>query len=205
MYIFYQAYQRFLNPTPVQADLMLLVAGIGLVVNLAGILLLRRAGKDNLNIKAAFWHIIGDTVSSVGVIIGGIIILLTGWYFADTIIGVFTGGIILWGAIRIVRESIDIIMETIPKDIELSSVIDTLKSFSGVKNVHDIHIWSIASGRNALSAHLCIEDQTVSNSEEILTMINQKLISHFNISHTTIQLECDSCPTGISCPLNIIE
>ena len=152
LYIFYEAYQRFLDPPPVQAPLMLLVATFGLTANLAGILLLRKASHGNLNIKAAFWHIFGDTISSVGVIIGGVIIAVAGWYIVDPIIAVFIGGIILWGAVRIVRESVDILLEAVPRHIQVDKVIKVIK-----------------------------------------------------ITHTTLQLECDSCPSGFICNIRQLE
>jgi len=201
-YIFYEAYQRFLAPPLVQTPLMLLVATFGLVANLAGMFLLRRARHGSLNMKAAFWHIAGDTISSVGVIIGGIIIAVTGWYIVDPIIAVFIGGIILWGAVRIVRESADILLEAVPRHVEVNKVIETIKNVSGVEEVHDIHIWTITSGIHALSAHLVIEDQTVSRSAEIVETVNHDLAKHFNITHTTVQIECESCPTGLICGIN---
>jgi len=202
IFIFYEAYQRFLDPPSVQTPLMLGVAVIGLIVNLGGILLLRKMRRRNLNIRAAFWHIIGDTISSVGVIVGGIIIAITGWYIADPIIAVFIGCIILWGAIRLVRESVDILLEAVPRHIQVSKVIGTIKAVPGVKEVHDIHIWTITSGIHALSAHLLIEDQMVSKSSEVMGEINRQLINHFNITHTTLQLECEkseNCPDGFIC------
>jgi cobalt-zinc-cadmium efflux system protein len=139
--LFAMAYQRFLDPPPVHTPIMILVAAIGLMANLAGIFLLRRASHRSLNIKAAFWHIIGDTISSVGVIVAGIIIAVTGWYVADAIIAVLIGGIILWGAIRIVRESSDILLEAVPRHIQADKVIKAIKSVPGVEKVHDVHIW----------------------------------------------------------------
>ena len=202
LWIFYEAYQRFLDPPLVKAPLMLLVAVIGLVANLVGLLLLRRYSHRQLNIKAAFWHIVGDTISSVGVIVAGVIISVTGWYIVDPIIAVFIGGIILWGAVRIVRESGDILLEAVPGHIQADKVIEAIKKISGVEEVHDIHIWTITSGIHALSAHLLIEDQTVSRSAEIVAAVNQDLARSFNITHTTLQLECEkceSCPTGFIC------
>jgi cobalt-zinc-cadmium efflux system protein len=198
LFIFYEAYQRFFNPPQVRTPLMIAVAAIGLAGNLAGVLLLRR-GHRSLNIRAAFWHIVGDTISSVGVIIGGVIILFTGWYIADPIIAVLIGVIILWGAVRIVRESSDILLESVPKHIKIDEVVAAIKGVPGVQDVHDIHIWTITSGLNALSAHLRIEDQTVSRSAEIVEAVNQHLARDFDIRHTTLQLECQSCPTSLVC------
>jgi len=201
-YIFYEAYQRFLNPPAVQTTLMLVVATIGLIANLIGIRLLRGVSRGSLVIKAAFWHVLGDTISSVGVIVGGVIISITGWGTVDPIIAVFIGGIILWGAVRLVRESADILLEAVPKHIQLDKVIETIKNVPGVEEVHDIHLWTITSGIYALSAHLVIEDQTVSRSAEIVKTVNQDLARYFNITHTTLQLECESCPTGFICDIS---
>ena len=205
-YIFYEAYQRFLAPPVVQPTLMLLVASIGLVANLAGIVLLKGVSHKSLNVKAAFWHILGDAISSVGVIFAAIIISVTGWGIVDPIIAVFIGGIILWGAVRLVRESGDILLEAVPKHIQVEQVIETIKQVSGVEDVHDIHIWTLTSGIYALSAHLLIEDQRVSGSAEIVDKVNHDLSQQFNIAHSTLQLECEkceSCPDGTVC--NIIR
>lgn len=205
IYIFYEAYQRFLNPPLVQTPLMLLVATIGLVANLIGVLLLRRASQRNLNIKAAFWHIAGDTISSVGVIIGGVIITAAGWYIVDPIIAVFIGGIILWGGVRIVRESADILLEAVPRHIHVDEVIETIRNIPGMEDVHDIHIWTITSGMHALSAHLVIDDQTVSRSAEIVKAVNEDLGRYFNVRHTTLQLECETCSTGFICDIGRLD
>lgn len=169
------------------------------MANLAGVLLLRGSSRRSLNIKAAFWHIVGDTISSVGVIVAGIIISVTGWRIVDPIIAVFIAGIILWGAVRLVSESVDILLEAVPKHIRIDEVMETIKNVSGVEDVHDMHIWTITSGIYALSAHLRIEDRTVSRSAEIMVRVNQDLAQRFNITHTTLQLECESCPTGFVC------
>ncbi len=203
-YIFYEAYHRFLEPPSVKSTLMLSVAIVGLVGNLATILLLRRGSHISLNIKAAFWHVIGDTISSVGVIAAAIIIWLTGWSVADPIIAVVIGLIILWGAVGLIRESVHILAEAVPKHIQVERVVEVLKKISGVESVHDIHVWTITSGIHALSAHLLIEDQSVSQSGEIIEAVNQSLARDFNITHTTLQLECEkcaSCPSGIICEI----
>ena len=202
IYIFYEAYQRFLDPPIIHTPLMLLVATIGLIANLTGILLLRGVSRRNLNIKAAFWHIVGDTISSVGVIVAGIIISVTGWRIVDPLIAVFIGCIILWGAVRLVSESVDILLEAVPRHIQVDKVIATIKNVSGVEEVHDIHIWTITSGMHALSAHLLIENQTITKSAEIVEKVNHDLAKYFDIRHTTLQLECESCPTGFICDIS---
>jgi len=205
IYIFYEAYQRAQDPPPVQTPLMLLVAGIGLLANLAGMLLLRKASHRSLNVRAAFWHIIGDTISSVGVIIGGVIIAVTDWYIADPIIAIFIGGIILWGAVRLVRESVDILLEAVPGHIQIARVAEMIKSVPGVAEAHDIHIWTITSGIYALSAHLLIDDQMVSQSVDIMMTVNENLAREYSITHTTLQLECEkceNCPSGVICNIS---
>jgi cobalt-zinc-cadmium efflux system protein len=201
-YIFYEAYQRFLEPPEIEIPLMLTIAVIGLSANLAGVILLSRASRRSLNIKAAFWHIAGDTISSVGVIIAGAVILLTGWYIADTIAALVIGVIILWGAVRIVSEAADILLEAVPKHIDTEQVINSIRSVPGVNEVHDVHIWTITSNIYALSAHLIIDDQMVSVGVDIVRAVRQELARRYDIDHTTLQLECESCPTGLVCEID---
>lgn len=201
VYIFYEAAQRFSETSSVDALTMLPVAGIGLVANISGIFLLKEQSHKSLNIKAAFWHIIGDTLSSTGVMIAGMIILATDWYVVDPIIATIIGVVILWGAIRIVREATDVLLESVPKHISIDEVVAAVSNIEGVNDLHDVHIWTITSGVYAISAHLDIEDQMVSQSGEIVSAVNRVLTRDFNISHTTLQLECQSCPTGLVCNL----
>ena len=200
-YIFYEAYQRFFETTVIETPLMLVMAGVGLAANIIGMFILRKSSHGSLNVKAAFWHIIGDTLSSVGVILAGFIILFTDWYIVDPVLAVVIGCVILWGAFRIVREAIDILLESVPGYLRIEDVTDAIKNIPGVKDLHDVHIWTITSGIYALSAHVNIEDQMVSESNIIVARVNELLAGDFNITHTTLQLECDSCPTGLVCNL----
>jgi cobalt-zinc-cadmium efflux system protein len=200
-YIFYEAAHRFSALPTVKSPLMLVIAVIGLVANLIGLFLLRKGSRKSINVKAAFWHVFSDTMSSVGVIVAAIIIYFTGWYIADPIIAVVIGVIILLGAVRIVRESVDILLESVPQHLEIEKVAAAVKNIPDVEDMHDIHIWTITSGIYALSAHLKIADQTVSASCDIVTRVNELLEREFNITHTTLQLECESCPTGLVCNL----
>jgi cobalt-zinc-cadmium efflux system protein len=201
VFIFYEAYRRFSEVPEVQGPMMLTVAVIGLIANLIGMFLLRTGSQKSINIKAAFWHIISDTLSSVGVIIAAVIIYLTGWYIADPIVAVIVGVVILLGAVRIVKESVNILLESVPEHIEMEKVTAAVKAVPDVADVHDVHIWTITSGIYALSAHLSIADQTVSQSCDILTRVNKVLAEDFNITHTTLQIECKECPTGLVCNL----
>jgi cobalt-zinc-cadmium efflux system protein len=204
-YILFEAFQRFGDPPDVETTLMLVVAGVGLAANIAGMLLLRKARHSSINVRAAFWHILGDTVASAGVIVGGIIIAATGWGIVDPIIAVVISCIILWGAFRLVKESTDILLEGAPGHLDVADVSRAILEVAGVRDVHDMHVWTITSGIHALSAHLLIEDQTVARSAEIARAVEHSLAERFAISHTTLQLECDrceGCPAGLMCDIS---
>ena len=184
---------------------MLIVAAIGLVANLVGISILRSASRENLNVKGAFLHMWGDTISSLGVIVASIIILHTGWNIADPIISILIGLLILVGAGRLVMEAIDILLEAVPKHLDIKKIYDALKKIDGVRDVHDIHLWAITSGIYALSCHLLIEDQMVSNCAPTVEKVNEKLSHEFGISHSTIQVECEECASSPACQIGRIH
>jgi len=192
-YIFYEAYQRLVHPEEIKGLFMLVVAAIGLLANGIGIIILRKSALRNLNVKSAFFHMVGDTISSVGVIVGGLVILYTGWYIVDSLIGVFIGMLILRGAYSLVRESIDIFLEATPKDINVEKMLDDLHKIEGVKEVHHLHLWTITSGIYAMSAHVLIEDLLTSRSAQILKEIETLLQGKYSMEHTTIQFESESC------------
>ena len=203
-FIFIESYQRFSEPSNVRTPIMLLIACVGLAVNIAGIFLLRRGSHVSLNIKGAFWHVLGDTISSVGVITAAIVIMVTGWEYADPVVAIIIGIVILWGAVKLVRDSVDILMESVPKHINIEDVVSSVRQIPGVQDVHDIHVWTITSGIIALSAHLMIQDQMVSHSTEVREQVNHMLEDKYSITHTTLQLECarcEACPVGVVCQL----
>jgi len=201
-YIFYEAYQRFVEPPEVRGSLMLGVAAIGFLANLVGILILRSASRLNLNVKGAFLHMWGDTISSVGVIIGGVIILATGRTIVDPIISVLIGLLILRGAAKLVLEASDILLEAVPKHLDVTQVTEALKGIEGVRDVHDMHLWTITSGLYAMSCHLLIEDRMVSSSSHVVEEVNQVLSQKFGIGHSTLQLECQECKESPVCSLS---
>jgi len=204
VYIFYEAYQRIHSSPTVNTPIMLGVAFTGLIANLIAVQLLHRGRHGNLNVRVAFFHVLGDSMSSVGVIVGGIIIAITGWKIVDPIIAILIGIIILWGAVNLVRESVDILLETVPKQMPLDKVTGLIKGIKGVVELHDVHIWTITSGIYALSSHILIEDQMLSHTGEIIATINRELEQKFNITHTTFQLECEKCDTcaqGLICQI----
>ncbi len=192
-YIFYEAYHRLLHPEEINGLFMLVVAFIGLIANGVGILLLRKSAHTSLNVKSAFFHIVGDTISSGGVIVGGLLILYTGWYLVDPLISIFIGILILRGAYALIMESIDIFLEATPKDINVEELLDELRKIQGVKDVHHLHLWTITSGINAMSAHVLIEDLLISSSAYILKEIKSLLRNNYRIEHSTIQFESKAC------------
>ena len=198
-YIFYEAYHRFVEPPEVRGGLMLIVAAIGLAANVVGISVLRSAGSRNLNVKGAFLHMWSDTVSSLGVIAAGAIILLTGRTIADPIISIIIGLLILRGAGGLVLESINILLEAVPKHLDVGQINNAIQKIKGVKDVHDVHLWAITSGMYAMSCHLLIEDQMVSNCTQIVEEVNETLSQKFGISHSTVQLECEECENSPVC------
>ncbi len=198
-YIFYEAYHRFVAPPEVRGGLMLIVAAIGLAANIVGISVLRSAGSRNLNVKSAFLHMWSDTLSSLGVIAAGAIILLTGRTIADPIISIVIGLLILRGAGGLVWESINILLEAVPKHLDVSRINDAVRKIKGVKDIHDVHLWAITSGMYAMSCHLLIEDQMVSNCTQIVEEVNKTLSQEFGISHSTVQLECEECENSPVC------
>jgi len=198
-YIFYEAYHRFVEPPEVRGGLMLIVAAIGLAANVVGISVLRSAGSRNLNVKGAFLHMWSDTISSLGVIAAGAIILLTGRTIADPIISIIIGLLILRGAGGLVWESVNILLEAVPKNLDVSRINDAVRKIKGVRDVHDVHLWAITSGMYAMSCHLLIEDQKVSNCTQIVDEVNKTLSQKFGISHSTVQLECEECENSPVC------
>lgn len=200
-YIFYEAWQRFSSPTEIKSGLMIVVAVIGLLANLAGFFILKSSSKHSLNVRGAFLHIIGDLLSSVAVVIGGLLIRFTGFYLIDPILSIIIGLVILKGAYDLVKESVEILLEATPVGIEGREVETALRKIAGVRTVHHLHIWSLSSGIHALSAHVQIEDQMTSQSDELLAEIQELLEHEFGILHTTIQFECEQCPSKM-CRIN---
>ncbi len=195
-YIFYESYQRLADPQPVKSLGMMIVAAVGLAVNLAVALWLRHYAESDLNIKSAFIHVIGDAAASVGVIIGAAVIALTGWYPVDPLLSVLICLIILRGAFKIIKESSHILLEGVPKEIDFNEVVGDMLAFKGVSSVHSLHIWSICHNVYALSAHLDIEPLERWRMGEIFSEINEKLAQTHHIFYTTLQAECSGCNPG---------
>jgi len=185
--IFHEAYHRFLNPPEVQSLGMLIVATVGLGVNIAAGFMLYGSHHESLNIRGAFLHVLGDALGSVGAIAAGIIMMLTGWYIADPVISVLIGVIILYTSWSLVKDSVSILMQSVPRGIDLEEVQRTIEQVEGVERVHDLHVWTVTSGVFTLSAHAVVNGEE--ESHEILDRVERVLKDHFSIEHTTIQIE----------------
>lgn len=190
--LFYESYRRVLDPQPVSEITMIVVASIGLLMNLAIVWGLGDHGHD-LNIRAAWLHMLGDAASSAGIIAGAIVIRMTGWLAVDPILSILIGIGILWSAWGIVKDALNILLEGLPKGLALAEVLAHVGQVEGVIDVHDLHIWSLGSEARALSCHVLIEDMPPSSSDTILRQINAVLCDHFAIYHTTIQFEHTRC------------
>ena len=188
-YILYEAWQRFRNPPEVESTPMLIVAAIGLVINIAGMLIMRKGSTESLNMKGAYFEVLSDALSSLGVIAASLIMIFTGWYYADPILSAGIGLFILprtWG---LLKDGINVLLEGVPKDVDMANLRETIKGVKGVQDVHDLHVWALTSGMNALSAHVVLADNNGATANEILSLLNETITSKFNIQHTTIQLE----------------
>ena len=193
VYIFYEAIHRFIHPAVIKPDIMLAIAVIGLIGNIVGMLILNSERGDNLNVRSVFLHILGDTLSSVGVILGGLIILFTGWALVDSLLGLMIGGVVLRSTINLIFESGEILLEAAPRDINIDLLRTKVESIPGVREFHEIHVWSITSGRRALSAHVLLENVSVRDSQKTLAVVRDMLTRQFNIRHATLEVECDEC------------
>lgn len=200
--ILYQAYRRLQQPPEVNSLLMLSVAIVGLVVNAFVAFWLRREQKSNINVRSAFWHALGDALASVGVIIGGIIMLFTGWFLVDPIVSVLISCAITLAAWRILKEGFQVLLEAIPQNMDIMELVNNLNRVPGVKEVHDVHVWSISPELHAMSCHVLIDDLSTSQAASIRDEIEDMVRKQFHIKHTTLQMECQQCsPNDIFCSL----
>jgi cobalt-zinc-cadmium efflux system protein len=185
--IFREAYYRFFAPPAVQGQGMILIAGVGLLVNLLTAWMLHSAHDTNLNLRGVFLHVLSDALGSVGAIIAGALILWTRWYWADPVTSIVIGFLILFSSFSLVRESVDILMQATPRHLNLAEVQQTLESVTGVARVHDLHVWTLTSGLFTLTAHIVVNG--AHDPHALLNALEQVIQERFSIDHTTIQLE----------------
>ena len=188
--IFTEAYRRLMEPPEVRPVGMLVIASGGLVVNIVSGYILYACDRGSLNIRGALLHVFGDALGSIGAMLAAVIMLLTDWYFADAVISIAIALLILYTSWELVRESVDILMQSVPRGIDAEEVQRAMEQVTGVIKVHDLHVWSVTSGVFTLTAHavVCPDD----SAQAILDEIEAELKSRFDIEHTTIQLETES-------------
>ena len=189
--ILIEAYKRLLTPHEVKSVEMTIVAVVGLLINLASAYVLFKYQSGNLNIKGALYHVMSDALGSVGAIVAGIIMITTKWYYADSLISILVSILIIRGAWVLFKESSHILLEGTPKGIDLDLVQSCICSKQNVISVHDLHVWTLTQGFEALSAHVVVQDMDY--SENILSELKKELSEKFKISHVTLQLEIEEC------------
>ncbi|ASK64280.1 cation-efflux pump [Virgibacillus phasianinus] len=190
LYIFYEAFQRFTDPPEVASTGMLTIAAIGLLVNIfVAWMLMRGDTKENLNLRAAFLHVLGDLLGSVGAIIAALLIMFFNWGWADPLASVIVAILVLISGWRVTKDAIHVLMEGTPKNVDLDEIIKLMKNVPGIMGIHDLHVWSITSGQNALSCHAVVDgDLSIQESQELLLSIEHEL-EHKGVGHVTIQME----------------
>ncbi|GAA0385947.1 cation diffusion facilitator family transporter [Paenibacillus motobuensis] len=191
IYIFYEAIQRFQNPPEVASTGMLIISSIGLLVNIFVAWFMMRSGdvEENLNMRGAYLHVISDMLGSVGAIVAALLIMFFGWGWADPLASVIVAALVLRSGYYVMKSGLHVLMEGTPQNVDMNEVIQTIQNTKGVQSVHDLHVWSITSGLNALSCHAVVDDQlSIADSERLLRQIEHDL-EHKNIHHMTIQLE----------------
>lgn len=204
--IIFEAYQRLQSQPEINSVLMLIVAIVGLSANIFVAVWLHADRKENINVRSAFWHAAGDALASVGVIVGAAIIMFTGLNWVDAAVSILISLIILASAWGIFREGMRILLEGAPHHLDVREIAQTLKGMPGVRDVHDLHVWSISSNLHALSCHVMVDDVSVSRTEEIRQGIEEVAREKYGIGHTTIQAECNNCGNGeLLCKLSISE
>jgi cobalt-zinc-cadmium efflux system protein len=195
--IVYEAARRFAAPVEPAAALMTLIAAVGLTVNGGVGLLLRRSSARDLNVRAAFFHIVGDALGGAAVILGGIAIALTHLAWIDPLLSLFVAAIIVVGIVGVMRDATNVLLESVPGDVDSGDLTAHISGIPGVVSVHDLHVWSIGSGSHALSAHVLLDDRRLSEAADVLRDIDECVKAHFGVTHLTIQFECEKCPIPV--------
>jgi cobalt-zinc-cadmium efflux system protein len=201
--IFYEAYRRFIDPPEVESGILIGVGVVAVVINLVTALLVRKGSESDLNIRAAFVHLMGDVISTVGAVIAGVIIYFTGANWLDPLVSVLIGFLILYNAWGILRDAVDILLESTPRDVDTGELVRDVLQVKGVLGLHDLHIWSLTQNLRTMSAHILTDDLSISAGADIQHQINEIVFHRYNIAHATLQLECVDCfPDSLYCNLN---
>ncbi len=208
VWILWESAERLRHPAPVSEIIMLAVAALGLVVNGGIMLALRQSSRNDLNVRSAFVHMLGDALGSIAIVIGAVAIRFTRWWQIDPWLSILIALLIVWTAWDIIREALNILLEGLPRGLSLSDVISTMRGVDGVLDVHDLHIWSLGSSTRALSCHVTIPDIPASASDVVLRRLNHVLAERFHIFHSTVQFEhlgCAISENGCAIPVSAVE
>ncbi|WP_106805242.1 cation diffusion facilitator family transporter [Pseudomonas sp. S5D5] len=189
-YILYEAYQRLQAPAQIQSTGMLVIAVLGLIVNLIAMRLLSAASGESLNVKGAYLEVWSDMLGSIGVMIAAVVIMLTGWGWVDSLVAAAIGFWVLPRTWSLLKESMNVLLQGVPDGIDIDQVEQAIRAIPGVKDVHDLHIWALTSGKNVLSTHL-VTDSALDTEHKILSQVTEMLHEQFDISHATVQVEGD--------------
>lgn len=187
-YILYEAYQRLQAPAEIQSTGMLVIAVLGLIVNLISMRLLSAASGESLNVKGAYLEVWSDMLGSIGVIIAAVVILFTGWGWIDSVVAAAIGFWVLPRTWTLLKESMNVLLQGVPDGVDIDQVEQAIRKVPGVKDIHDLHIWALTSGKNVLSTHL-VADSTLGTEQQILALVTEVLHEQFDISHVTLQVE----------------
>jgi cobalt-zinc-cadmium efflux system protein len=188
-YISYEAYQRFFHPPVIRSTTMLVVSTIGLVANLIAARLLAHSDMENLNLRGAFLHVVGDILGSVGAIIAGILMVVWRWYLADPIVSMIVSALILYSSWQLLRDSVEVLLEGTPRHLNIATILSDMGGIEGVISVHDLHVWSITSGWPAMSCHVVLRPDV--DPDVVLRSLSFLMRDRHGIEHTTIQIERD--------------
>jgi cobalt-zinc-cadmium efflux system protein len=200
--IFWEAFQRLRSPAPVQSGLMIGVALAALLMNTVISLWLRGEAKHDLNVRSAYLHMVGDALSSLGVVAAGAMIAITGNTTADPAVSLLIGALILWSSGGILTEAVTVLLEAAPSSLDMAAVEQEIQSVSGVMDVHDLHVWSVATGIVACSCHILVAEQSVRSGQQVLRAVAELLEHRFGITHTTVQVEVEGCePNDMYCTM----
>jgi cobalt-zinc-cadmium efflux system protein len=195
--VFYEAYQRLLAPPQVRSQILIGVALIAVLVNLATAWLVRGRGERDINLRAVFLHLMGDVVSTTGALIAGVLIYFTGANWLDPLVSVLIGCLIVYTAWGILRETVEILLESTPRDVDMPAMVKDIMSIPGVLGVHDLHVWSLTHQLRTMSAHILTDDIAISEGARIQGEVNRVAAERYNISHATLQLECIGCDPDV--------
>ncbi len=202
LYLVKEGVERFYNPQPIDGMVMFVVAIIGLLGNVITAILLYRDSKENLNLRSAYIHILSDAFSSVGVILGGIIIIYYEYYIVDTILTLLIAGYILWHSYYMLRQTINILMESTPANIEIPNVQQAMAQVNGVLDIHHLHVWRLDEKNILLESHVVIDEDDMGQMESIKSSLKELLSTNFDIHHSTLEFELEPCEEHQESPCN---